>query len=220
MKLVFYGGGFASENISLDKRLILLLKTKNPLITYIPSCSIYGETDFIEFVEQYYNFGFKRIINFPIDREFDPILRASIFRSDIIHLSGGNTYYFLKMLRKTGMLKDLKKYVKDGGILTGLSAGGIIMTPDIETAGFPSFDRDENEENLRNLKAMNLVRFNFFPHYRNSIRYDQEIFQYTKKTKYPLYAATDGSGIIINGESITFHNKVYCFYEGKKIMMR
>ena len=35
-----------------------------------------------------------------------------VLKSDVIHLGGGNTYYFLKHLRKSKMLGVLKKYVK------------------------------------------------------------------------------------------------------------
>jgi dipeptidase E len=220
MKLVFYGGGHAVENVSLDKQLLKLIKSKNPLITYIPSCSIYGETDYIDFVEQYYRFGIKRILNFPIDRGIDAIMKRAIFKSDVIHLSGGNTYYFLKHLKRTGLLQDLKKYVANGGILTGLSAGGILMTPNIDTAGFPEFDRDENEENIKNFKSMSLVKFFFFPHYRNSVRYDKDLLSYSRKVERPVYAVPDGSGIIVENDNLIFHNKIFCFYKNKKILMR
>src|SRR5690606_32920603 len=103
------------------------------------------------------------------------VLKQEVFKSDIIHLSGGNTFYFIKHLRQAKLLKDFKEFLNNGGVLTGLSAGAIIMTRSIQTAAFPSFDRDENEDNVRNFKGMGLVNFEFFPHYKNSLRYDREI---------------------------------------------
>ena len=50
MKLVFYSGGHDFENISLDEDLIRLAQTKNPQITYIPSCSYLCDNDFSEFI--------------------------------------------------------------------------------------------------------------------------------------------------------------------------
>jgi dipeptidase E len=220
MKLIFYSGGHDFENILIDKNLLELSKKESPQITYIPSCSYLCEQDFKEFVTQYGRFNIHNIINFPIDVPYTDILKAEVLKSDIIHLSGGNTYYFLKYLRKSGMLKELKTFVKNGGILTGLSAGAIIMTKSIETAGFPSFDKDDNDENLTNLKGMGLVNFNFFPHYKNSKRYDREIVKYSRSLDSPVYACPDGSGIIVDDNELTFIGKAFCFFQGKKIIIK
>ena len=67
----------------------------------------------------------------------------------------------VKSLEKTGLLKELKAWVRNGGVLTGVSAGAIIMTKNIETAAFPSFDCDENEDNVKNLAGLQLVDFEF-----------------------------------------------------------
>ena len=220
MNLVLYSGGFERENLLLDAQTIKLTGKENPSITYIPSCSYDSEVDFNEFIKHYRVLGLSRFIHFPIDVDYDETIKKEAFTSDIIHLSGGNTYYFLKHLRKKGMLKELKRFVKRGGVLTGLSAGAIIMTPTIDTAGFPYFDKDENEENLKNLKGMNLVDFEFFPHYKNSKRYDSELLEHSKKMDRPIYACPDGSGIVIKKESVKFQGKCFCFFKGKKLKIK
>ncbi|EQC45427.1 Type 1 glutamine amidotransferase-like domain-containing protein [Bacteriovorax sp. Seq25_V] len=217
MNLVLYGGGHEWENDHLDLEAISLTGKKSPSFTFIPAGSYESEIEFRALIKQYQQFGVKRFLQFSIDVDFDQTLKDEAFNSDIIHLGGGNTYYFLKYLRSKGMLAELKRFVKNGGVLTGLSAGGILMTPTIDTAGFPEFDCDDNEENLKNLKALGLVNFEFFPHYRNSKRYDKELLAHSTKIKRPLYACPDGSGISVNGKSLKFHGKVYCFFEGKKI---
>jgi dipeptidase E len=219
MKLVFYSGGHDHENQLLDKNL-LTLAGENPQITYIPSCSYLCEQDFSDFVGQFEKHHIHNIINFPIDTDYTDVLKEEVFKSDIIHLSGGNTFYFLKHLKRTGMLQELKTFAKNGGILTGLSAGAILMTKTIDTAGFPEFDKDENDENIKSLKAMNLVNFDFFPHYKNSKRYDDEISSYSRSIERPLYACPDGSGIIVENDEIKFVGKTYCFHRGKKFIIK
>ncbi len=220
MKLVFYSGGHDYENTQLDKRLIDLVHTDSPQITYIPSCSYLCDSDFQEFIKQYERFNIHNIINFPIDQPFTEVLKTEVLKSDVIHLSGGNTYYFLKHLRKAKMLGELKKFVKNGGVLTGLSAGGIIMTKTIGLAGIPDFDKDENDENLKNLKGMSLVDFEFFPHYKNSKRYDVELLGYSKSLGEPVYACPDGSGIVVQDNEVSFIGKAYCFFNGKKSVVK
>ncbi|MGK0367138.1 MAG: dipeptidase E [Thermoproteota archaeon] len=219
MKLVFYGGGDAEDNFELDKILLNLSEKKNPQITFIPSCSYDSEEDYVDFVKQYAKHKIHKIIKYPVEYG-DPILKHEVFKSDIIHLSGGNTYGFLESLKKKDLFGELKAFVKHGGIITGLSAGGIIMTPAIDTAGFPRFDKDDNNSKLKSLKSLSLVKFYFFPHYKNSKRYDEDLLAYSKKVELPVYAVPDGAGIIVDGENLTFHNKVYCFYQNKKIALK
>lgn len=216
MKLVFYSGGTDAENRELSRATLELAGKTDPALTFIPSCSYYGESDFRDYVSQFRPHGVRKFLYFPIDIPFDEVLESEVLNSDIIHLGGGNTYYFLKHLRKSKFLPKLKAFVKKGGVLTGLSAGAIMMTPSIATAGFPSFDCDENGENLKNLKALGLVPFEFFPHYRNSIKYDRELVKVSKEMKHPLYLIPDGSGIIVNNKEISFCGKSWMAFAGKK----
>jgi len=220
MKLVLYSGGHEDENFELDSALIKLTHIRRPKITYIPSCYYGSEEYYEEFVRHYQGFNITKFYYFPIDIPYSDVLLEEAFKSHIIHLSGGNTYYFLKNLRRKKLLRRLREFVQKGGILTGLSAGAILMCPTIHTAGFPSFDRDENEENIKNLNALKLVNFDFFPHYKNSNRYDLALKDYTEKTKIPLYAMPDGSGIIIDRNFLKFSGRSYCFFRGQKMPIK
>jgi len=220
MRLVMYGGGHDFENRDLDAELIKLVDKTTAQMTFIPADSYMSHMDFQEVVEQYRPQGIKKFIHFPIDIPFTEVLKQEAFSSDIIHLSGGNTYSFLNSLRKAKLLGDIKDFIKRGGVLTGLSAGAILMTQTIATAGFPDFDRDENEENIRNLNALNLVNFEFFPHYRNSKRYEKALIDYSKKVNKPVYGCPDGAGIIVNFDKTTFIGKIHCFYQGKKFLVK
>ena len=219
MKLALYSGGHDFENLGMDKALLDAIGKKNPKFAFIPSCSYLSHLEFREFVSQYRKHKVKKFIHFPIDTPFSSVMKEEVFSGDVIHLSGGNTFYFLKHLRKSKMLSELKKFAERGGVLTGLSAGAIIMTKNINTASFPSFDRDENEDNVKNLKGMGLVNFEFFPHYKNSTRYDRELLSYSKTSKRQIYACPDGSGIVMNEGRKTFVGKCYCFVNGEKILL-
>ena len=94
------------------------------------------------------------------------------------------------------------------------------MTPEINTAGFPPFDCDENEDNITNLSSLNLVDFEFFPHYKNSKRYDEHLLAYSLQTKRKIYASPDGNGVIIDNNDTTFCGRNYIFYQGKKIVVK
>lgn len=219
MNLVFYSGGNEEENVELDEECLGLLESNNPTLVFIPSSSFDGDYEFRAFVRHYQHFGISRFLYFPIDVPQDNVLLREVFQSDLIHLGGGNTYYFLSTLRKRGYLPFLKEYALEGGLLTGLSAGAILMTPNINTAGYPDFDKDDNEEGLTSFKAMNLVKFEFFPHFKNSVRYDRELRKHSQLTKNPIYALPDGAGIIKTEKSIQFVGKAWCFHQGQKTLI-
>lgn len=216
MKLVFYSGGTEDENLLLDQNFVNLINKKDPVITFIPSSSYESEIEFKEYVSQYSKFKISRFIHFPVDVPFDQILLREVLKSDVIHMAGGNTFYFLLSLRKAKLLPELKKFVMNGGILTGLSAGAIMMTENIELAGYPEFDRDDNDVRLKNLSSLNLVDFLFFPHFRNSKRYDDVFKAYSQKSKKIIFACPDGAGIIVTDKKLQFIGKCYSFQAGHR----
>jgi len=116
---------------------------------------------------------------------------------DIIFVEGGNTFYLLNQIRKTGFEKVIRKLLKMGRVYVGSSAGSIVAGRTIETAEWYG---DENFVKLRNLKGMNLVPFNIFVHYTPEYA---EIIK--KKIKNPrkrskvLKILTDEQAILIQG---------------------
>ncbi len=216
MKIVLYSGGAEKENRFLNQRALELTGVDVPKVTFIPSSSYYAEEDFKYFVDEFSKLGVQRFMHFCVDTPFTKTLLNEVLRSDLIFLGGGNTFYFLKHLKKHKMFGHFKKFLKRGGVLCGLSAGAIVLTPHVHTASFPHFDRDENPWDMKNLSAMRLVNFEFFPHYKNSKRYDDELLHHSKKSNLPLYACPDGGGIIIEKEQLTFCGKGHVFFQGKK----
>jgi dipeptidase E len=216
MKLVLYSGGDDKDNKQLDKAFLELLGKKNPVVTFIPSSSYLSEQEFKVFVKHYSKYKISRFIHFPVDVPFDRIMFQEVMRSDAIHMGGGNTFYFLNSLRKAKLINNLREFVYQGGVLTGLSAGAIIMTENIELASYPEFDRDENVVGLKNLSSLNLLDFAFFPHFKNSTRYDVAFKRYSKLKKKVIYACPDGAGIVVNDGELRFIGKTYAYSEGHK----
>ena len=219
MKLAFYGGGDQEDNQLMDESLLKLTTNKSTSeisITFIPSSCYDADVYFQNFIKRFGEFGISKFLELPVDIHVDNVMMNEAFNSDIIYLSGGNTYYFLKYLRANKYLQKLKTFVKNGGILAGLSAGAILMTHNISMAGVPSFDCDDNDEGVTNLKSLNLVNFEFFPHFRKSKRYHDFFMDYSRDNERPIYASNDGSGVIVEKEVTTFVKGQTIFFQGKK----
>lgn len=205
-------------NMHLNEELWNCVRHKKfPQMTYIPACSWGLEEYFKEAKSIYMHLGFAAVGCFPVDTKFSARELQHALTADVIYLSGGNTFYFLKYLRENGMLPKLKKFVENGGVLMGLSAGSIIMTPSITLAGTPKFDCDPNDVKLKNLKSLGLVHFEFFPHYSGKKKVDGELLKYSKAVNHPVYACADGDGIVVDSGRLIFHGDVTMFYKGKKV---
>lgn len=214
-KLVFYSGGQERSNRLLHQALSDLVGTKKrKSFTYVPFCWENHQIYYKRAIRRYRCFGFNEFHCLNVDHFIHDVDLEKALRSDVIYLAGGNTFYFLKHLRKSGLLSTLRAFVESGGVLAGLSAGGLIMTPTIHLAGYPHFECDENEVELKNLNALNLVKFEFFPHYRDSKKMREALLSYSEESKYPIYACRDGGGIVFNGTQKNFFGDVFIFNKG------
>ena len=73
---------------------------------------------------------------------------------DIIYVQGGNTFYLLRQMRKSGFNKIIKKLLRKGIVYIGVSAGSIVAGETIQTACWKT---NEDKFGLLNLKGLKLV---------------------------------------------------------------
>jgi dipeptidase E len=230
--IVLYSGGQERRNALIHESL-LALALRRPgkrerteiRMTYVAFTTEGAAAFFRRFQRRYVSFGGTRFHCVAAD---DPALtrpgpaRAMaaevVRRSDVVYLSGGNTFHFLHHLRRAGLVDPLRRFANTGGVLAGLSAGAILVTPHIGLAAYPDFDRDENEVALPASRwgALDLVGFEFFPHFRRSRRYHEALLRYSARSRGVVYACSDGSGIVVEGDRFTAHGDVWLFDRGRE----
>lgn len=219
MKLVLYSGGQERSNHFLHRALIGLTgKSRSKRMTYIPFCADGAGLFFHRFSRRYRAYGGTEFHCLPVDQEMSERAIQKALNGDVIYLAGGNTYYFLKHLQESGLLPRLRKYAREGGVLAGLSAGALILTPCIRLAGIPKLNADENEVKLKDLRALNLTHFEFSPHFTGHPPSERELELYSRKLDYPIYACKDGGGIVVDESLHRFEafGQVYVFHQGRK----
>ncbi len=116
---------------------------------------------------------------------------------NIIHMEGGNTFYLLEAIKKTGFDKILKEFLNEGKIYVGTSAGSSIMGP---TIGFSSHVPENTPE--QKLKSLNFVPFLVKSHYKDVKA--EEYRKILKTIKYPVKILRDGQGILVENGKYTF----------------
>lgn len=132
-----------------------------------------------------------------LKRENKNSLLSKFSKCDVIHVGGGNTFYLLDWIRKSGFDKIINKLLDNGKIYVGVSAGSIIAGPSIEVAGWKHFDR--NIVNLKDLTGLNLVSFIPFVHYED--QHKKLLEEKSKNENFSIIALNDKQAVLcINGK--------------------
>lgn len=164
MKHLFLTSYFSNTtNLFLDYIKDNNFKVKK--VTFIPTASKFEEVDF--FIKEAIDF-FKSI-----DIEIDILelstssfedIKNKLENNDFIYIGGGNTFFLLKELKRTGADKILIEQINLGKLYVGESAGSIVLSSSIDYIHY----MDSNEEvKLKNFDSLNIVDFYPVPHYQN-----------------------------------------------------
>jgi dipeptidase E len=216
LRLFLFSDHRIAENRPLDKRILAVAGTTSPSVAYIPAGS--APEKIPEFFKQrrdyYADFGVTEVEMFPLHEGFSESRIPWLLNREIIHLSGGDPFIFLRNLRVTGMLEVLQNWAREGGILVGDSAGAMLMARNIEIARFGHIPVPAD---LSDLSSLDLVDFEFHPHFGSYGASAKELRDYSKQHAVTLYAAPDGCGLAVLDGKIEPHGSVVCFKDGQEI---
>ena len=162
MSLWLYSSGDGESNGEMDAELMATIENSRPRFSFIPAFDDV-EDYYDEFIDRFSEYAYINFQMFNLERGITKKQRRQLLDSDLIYLSGGNTFHLLHQLQATSLLEDLKDYARSGMPLAGHSAGAITMTPNIRMASVPSFDCDENEVNLSDWRSLRSFPLSAFP---------------------------------------------------------
>lgn len=194
-KLLLTSDGF--ENIEISKVFLKLVgKSVGDIkILFIPTASrtreelIYVEKSRKELLSIGVNE--ENIIVYNLDRE----INDGLGEFDVVYVCGGNTFYLLYKVKEVGFGEKIKQMVADGVVYVGVSAGSILVGPDIEIC---SRHEDRNDVRLEDLAGLGLTDKILSPHY-----VDEEegiVEKFKKETGNKVTRLRDGEALLINGD--------------------
>ena len=88
---------------------------------------------------------------------------AEIKNAQLIYISGGNTFYLLQEIKKKELISVLRKKICTGCPYIGESAGGIILSKNIDYVR--EMDDVELAPDLKEFSALDVIDFYPLPHY-------------------------------------------------------
>lgn len=163
MKKLFLASSFKDvANIFADFEKNIKGKT----VTFIPTASK------VEKVVFYVNSGKKAlqklgliIDELDISTASNDEINSKLRNNDFIYITGGNTFFLLQELKKTGADKIIIDEINKGKLYIGESAGAIVTSANVEYA--KRMDDVKKAPNLTEFNGLNLVDFYVIPHYTN-----------------------------------------------------
>ena len=138
------------------------------------------------------------VVDIGEEAKYPTIERQKILNADIIVISGGDTIELARLLKKSKMLANLRKFVKKKNyVLGGYSAGAIIMTPNLNVLKILHENDEEMLTRLELYSGLSFIDFEIFPHYSPSA-YQEKLDSYRKKTNNVVKPLPDSEFIIID----------------------
>ncbi|WHY99358.1 Type 1 glutamine amidotransferase-like domain-containing protein [Peribacillus simplex] len=109
--------------------------------------------------EDLLGYGFKKV-DFNDIEFYKPEL---LEKYNVIYINGGNPFNLLYHMKKSGADLIIKDIAKQNTVIVGVSAGAIILGPNIEVVNY--FTPQINTVDMQDLTALGLTNKAIFPHY-------------------------------------------------------
>lgn len=193
MKLLLTSKAFGNDVINEKIRKSLEIDIEDAKVLFIPTAlgGLYG---YEKYLPQIIDFGFQKenIIIFN-ENEADKYKNLDI---DVIYTCGGNTFTLLKLFKESGFEEELIKYINNGVIYIGRSAGSHLLTKNIKHV----LAFDNNDIGLEDFDGLGLFDGVIVCHYNDERK---NIYQELINSKeYNVYSITNDEMLLVNENEV------------------
>lgn len=195
MKRIILFSQPTEKNIKQILDLTFPKEIKHKVLAYVPSDSANCPQKYINEWKTYaesYQAEFRLIDNSKTNAVDE---QKKLLGANILVITGGNTFTLLHNLHRSDLFKTVQEFVKkEEFVLSGFSAGAIILSPTIQICNLPNFDNNLVE--IKDLTGLGIIDFEIFPHY--SERQKQILKQYCQTTKNKVITLANDKFMVIN----------------------
>lgn len=197
---------------SMFQNVSNILKTvepnlKNKTITYIPTASTVERLGFFVRIGKWRLKRLGLIVDeLEISTSTYETIKYKLEKNDYIYVTGGNTFFLLQELKRTGADKLLIEEINKGKFYIGESAGAIVVAPNIEYSS--EMDDIEKAPSLKDYSGLDLIDFYVVPHFQNwefGKAVEKIVNEYSKTLD--LKSINDNQAILIENDSIRILDK-------------
>jgi len=149
--------------------------------------------------------GFK-VIDFTVTGKTKEQVKEMLDNTDFVFVSGGNTFFLLQEMRKSGFADLIMSYIDRGLIYGGSSAGSVVAGPDISLV--QGLDDPSLAPELSDHKGLALVDVVVFPHWGSE--HFQNRYEKVMKSGYKkglkIVLLTDDQYLLVNQGNYTIES--------------
>lgn len=179
---------FANENLA------------GKTVTFIPTAAVPDKLDFhIKYSKELLSKMGLIVDELDISMAAHLDIVNKLENNDYIYVAGGNTFFLLQEMNRSGAGDILKKQINAGKLFIGESAGAILLAPNIEYS--KETDNPLAAPHLKTFEALNIVDFYPVPHYKDdSLKEAVEMVISKYGTDLPLVPFSNSQAILVTGK--------------------
>ena len=205
MKKIFLCSSFADVASILSESVSVPLRGKT--VAFIPTASIHEEyTQYVEDAKVAFDSLGIIVRELEITQCSKNEIEEVLTSCDCIYVSGGNTFFLLQELRKTGANRYITEQVEKGKLYIGESAGAMILAPNIEYAK----DMDDHlalTPGFTDFGGLGIVSFYPVVHF-DSFPFEKAAREVVNKNSHlPLKIITNQQAIVVVGNNIVIKER-------------
>lgn len=218
MKLLLTSAGLTNQKIEQALNNLIGKPNNECMVAFIPTAANIEKgskewliDNYIELKKQDY----KSIDIVDISALSKDIWLPRLQKADVIFIGGGDTFFLMAWLKKSGLDNNLQQLLKTR-VYVGISAGSIVATTDLRMSTSSKISAKDIYP-LESIDGLKLVDFHIRPHF-NSKNFPKlttdNIKKMAKDIIEPVYAIDDNTAISIN------NGKTEIISEGKWIKIK
>ena len=205
MKKIFLCSYFAEVASILSESVSVPLRGKS--VAFIPTASIHeAYTQYVEEARVAFDSLGIIVKELEITQCSKNEMEEVLTNCDCIYVSGGNTFFLLQELRKTGANRYITEQVEKGKLYIGESAGAMILAPNIEYAK----DMDDHlalTPGFTDFGGLGIVSFYPVVHF-DSYPFEKAAREVVNKNSHlPLKIITNQQAIVVVGNNIVIKER-------------
>ncbi|MFJ5622577.1 Type 1 glutamine amidotransferase-like domain-containing protein [Peribacillus loiseleuriae] len=201
-KILLTSAGFYTGAIRSRFLQCFEIKPEDARVSIITTASINKKSNnefALKILRDFHEMGMKNVHFVNIEFEEPEILR----QSDVIYLNGGNPFYLLYHLKRSGADTIIREFAENGGLLVGVSTGSIVLGPDIKL--MQHFSPEMDSVGLDDLTGLGVTDVRVFPHYGDETLYpdkqgrrvEERILEFERSHRCYVNRLRDDGAIVI-----------------------
>lgn len=211
MKLYLSGGGSGRQNLFAYNSYFNSIDKSKPIL-YVPLAM---DEDRYDGCHDWFKgeIGYFGVDNFEMVRSSEELSKKDLSKYNSIFIGGGNTYKLLQDLQKNSNIEKIRKYLENGGIVYGGSAGAIIFGKDIDGCRLvdPKLEGETKGFNYLNGYSL-LCHFS-----KSSLKLTENYLKEYSKNNKLLFLPEEDVLLVTDKTIKIIGDKKYClFYKGNQ----